>query len=85
MDFSIWSSSRERWCYCAVPRSIYKFVEEQQKLHTRKRERSPDLERCYASGQCDRDPEMQEQAEKQARVGNKFCIEDVDPEVMALL
>ena len=64
LDFSLWSSSRERWCYCAVPRSIYKFVEEQQKLHTRKRERSPDLERYYASGQYDRDLEMRERAQR---------------------
>ena len=85
LDFSLWTSSRDRWIYCSVARSIYNFEEEQQRTRAPKRERSPDLalERYYASEQYDRECEQQKEAERQAREesGYKFRIKDVDPVV----
>lgn len=87
LDFSLWASTRERWCYTATPRSIYSFAEWQRQLASPApcRSMSPVLERYYASPDYDRDIEIQRASEERARGSYKFSIDDVDPEVWQML
>ena len=89
LDFSLWASSHERWCYSSTPRSIYSFAEWQRQPASPapSRSMSPALERYNASPAYERDLEIQRESEKRARGSYRFSldIDHVDPEVWQML
>ncbi len=97
VDFTLWASTRERWCYSATPRSIYSFADWQEQNQCATIEErpssvgglifpgaSPRVKRDRAVSDDERDAEMQRDAEKRARIGC-YNTADIDPEVWLMM
>lgn len=87
LDFSLWSSSPERWRYNTFASSIYAFDAWQRRLAAPSpapRALSSALKRYYESAAYDRDLETQREREERARKRARytFRLDDVEPEVL---
>ena len=83
VDFALWSSSHDRWCYRAASASIYSYQATQPMLSSSPKA-TKYLESYYDSKEYDQDLERQKAAKTEHRApsGYQFCIEDVDAEVL---
>ena len=80
LDFKLWASSRQRWCYGASPGSIYSYLEfeRQPRPRTPPDDLSPSL-KCYLASEeyAQILADQQETAEYVAERRKRFRI-DVD-------
>ena len=90
LDFKLWASSRQRWCYNASSSSIYSYLEFERRAHPQAPpdDVSPSLKRYLGSAEYAQIlADQQETAEYVAERRKRFRIDvdDVDPLVWQML